>query len=329
MDGLGERRVGEGLLDLDRLVGLDELVDVGRHGGVKDNVASVEVRTLVIPAAGLGTRFLPATAAVPKELLPIGDTPAIQYVIDEAVAVGVDHVVVVSSSSKPAIERYLTPDAALIATLRDRGRDDMADRLAAIGRDWRVSIVHQDQPLGLGHAVGCARPVVTGDAVVVSLPDEIMGGPSLLARMRDVCVATGGSVVGLLEVVPEEVSAYGVVDPAGPVVDAVVPVRDLVEKPAVEDAPSSLILIGRYVLTVDVFDEIAALRPGSAGELQLTDALRAQASRSPFHGVVTDTARWDTGTPVGFLAAAVDIVLGHPRDGEALARALAGRFGPN
>jgi UTP--glucose-1-phosphate uridylyltransferase len=287
----------------------------------------VEVRTLVIPAAGLGTRFLPATAAVPKELLPIGDTPAIQLVIDEALAIGVDHVIVVSSAAKPAIDRYLTPDDSLIATLRDRGRDDVADRLAAIGRDWRVTIVHQDHPRGLGHAVGCARGSVSGDAVVVSLPDEIMGGPSLLARMRDVCAATGGGAVGLLEVEPEAVSSYGVIDPAGPVVDGVVPVRDLVEKPAVDVAPSRLILIGRYVLTVDVFDEIERLRPGSGGEIQLTDALRAQAARSPFHGVVTDTERWDTGTPIGFLAAAVEIVLGRPGEGDELARALAGRLG--
>jgi UTP--glucose-1-phosphate uridylyltransferase len=286
----------------------------------------VEVRTLVIPAAGLGTRFLPATAAVPKELLPIGDTPAIQFVIDEALAAGVDHVVVVSSAAKPAIERYFTPDPALIATLRERGADATADRLDAIGRDWRVTIVHQDSPRGLGHAVGCARPFVSGEAVVVSLPDEIMGGPSLLSRMTEVCAHTGGSVVGLLEVDPADVSSYGVVDPAGPVVDGVVVVRDLVEKPAVDVAPSSLILIGRYVLTVDVFDEIAALRPGSSGELQLTDALRAQAARAPFHGVVTDTERWDTGTPIGFIAAAVDIVLSRPGEGDELARVLAGRL---
>lgn len=307
MHGLGQGVVGERLLDLDGLSGFDKLVDVRWHDSRKDIVVSVQVRTLVIPAAGLGTRFLPATKAVPKELMPIGDTPAIQLVIDEALGAGIDHVVVVSSESKPSLERYFTPDDSLIEMLRAKGSDRVADRLASIGRDWRVTVVHQDQARGLGHAVGCARDVVEGDGFVVALPDEIMGGSALLQQMIDVCVGSGGSVVGLLDVPRDEVSAYGVIDPAGPVSNAgVVPVADLVEKPPVESAPSSLIVIGRYVLTVDVFDEIASLKPGAGGELQLTDALRAQAARSPFHGVISTVDRWDTGTPDGFLAAAVE-----------------------
>jgi UTP--glucose-1-phosphate uridylyltransferase len=267
----------------------------------------VQVRTLVIPAAGLGTRFLPATKAVPKELMPIGDTPAIQLVIDEALGAGIDHVVVVSSDAKPSLQRYFSADPAMLETLRAKGADAIAERLASIGRDWRVTVVNQDRPLGLGHAVGCARGVVEGDGFVVALPDEIMGGPQLLQQMIDVCRDSAGSVVGLIEVPRSEVSAYGVIDPVGAVDDrGVVAVSDLVEKPSVESAPSSLIVIGRYALTVDVFDEISRLRPGAGGELQLTDALRAQASRSPFHGVIASVDRWDTGTPEGFLAAAVE-----------------------
>jgi UTP--glucose-1-phosphate uridylyltransferase len=273
----------------------------------------MQVRAAVIPAAGLGTRFLPATKAVPKELMPIGDTPAIQIIIDEALGAGIDHIVVVSSRSKPAIEQYFAPDEALVGALKDKGKDDVAERLASIGRDWRVTITYQDDPRGLGHAVGCAREAVGDEAFAVLLPDELMGDSSLLAQMCGVCASTGGSVVGVKKVPREEVSAYGVLAPSGPMNDeGVIPVADLVEKPAVADAPSSYIIIGRYVLTPDVFDEIANLTPGSGGELQLTDALRAQASRAPFHGVLSSIERYDTGNPVGFLEAAIAYALRDP-----------------
>ncbi len=282
----------------------------------------MEVRSAVVPAAGLGTRFLPASKSVPKELMPIGDRPALQHVIDEAVAAQFDHIVVVSNVAKPAVEHYLTPDPQLIADLRERGRDDTADRLAAMGRDWTVDIVYQERPLGLGHAVGCAADVVLGDAFAVMLPDEIMGGHSLLERMTSTCRETGGGVVGLLQVPSDEVSAYGVIEPDGSMVNGVIAVRGLVEKPATIDAPSDLIVIGRYVLTVDVFDRIRALTPGTGGELQLTDALREQAASGPFHGVLCEVERWDTGNPVGFALAAVDLGLRDPIVGPALSAHL-------
>lgn len=264
----------------------------------------------MIPAAGLGTRFLPATKAVPKELMPIGDTPAIQIIIDEALGAGVEHIVVVSNRAKPAIEQYFRPDAALVASLRDKGDDQLADRLAAIGHDWRVTVVYQDRPRGLGHAVGCARAAVGDEPFAVLLPDELMSDSSLLAQMNGVCASTGGSVVGVKQVARDLVASYGVLVPSGPIdADGVVPVSDLVEKPSVHEAPSTYIVVGRYVLTPDVFDEIARLAPGRGGELQLTDALRAQAARSPFHGVLARTERYDTGTPVGFLEAAVAFAL--------------------
>jgi UTP--glucose-1-phosphate uridylyltransferase len=273
----------------------------------------MQVRSAVIPAAGLGTRFLPATKAVPKELMPIGDTPALQIIINEALGAGIDHIVVVSSRDKPAIEAYFEPDDELVATLRDKGKDDVADRIASIGKDWRVTIAYQDDPRGLGHAVGCARDAVGDEPFAVLLPDELMGDSSLLAQMNGVCASTGGSVVGVKQVPREEVSSYGVLAPSGPMDDAgVIPVADLVEKPAVADAPSDYIIIGRYVLTPDVFDEIEQLTPGSGGELQLTDALRAQASRSPFSGVLATVDRHDTGNPVGFLEAAIAYALKHP-----------------
>lgn len=278
----------------------------------------MQVRSAVIPAAGLGTRFLPATKAVPKELMPIGDTPAIQIIINEALGAGIDHIVVVSSRGKPAIEAYFEPDEALVESLRAKGKDDVADRLAAIGRDWRVTIAYQDDPRGLGHAVGCAREAVGDEPFAVLLPDELMGDSSLLAQMNGVCASTGGSVVGVKQVPRNEVGSYGVLDPSGPMDDSgVIPVADLVEKPAVHEAPSDYIIIGRYVLTPDVFDEIEQLTPGTGGELQLTDALRAQAARSPFSGVLSTIERHDTGNPIGFLEAAIAYALKHPdmRDG--------------
>jgi UTP--glucose-1-phosphate uridylyltransferase len=273
----------------------------------------MRVRTAVVPAAGMGTRFLPATKAVPKELLPIIDTPALQLIIDEAVGAGVDHMVIVTSHAKPAIEAYFQPQPEVIAKLRSSGRDSMADRLESIGRDVRVSFAYQDQALGLGHAVGCAREAVGDEPFAVLLPDELMGDSSLLDQMARLCERTGGGVVGLKEVPHDEVGSYGVIDPIGPVdADGVVAIRTMVEKPRPADAPSDLIIIGRYVLTPDVFDEIDRVLPGAGGEIQLTDALRAQAARGPFHGIVNDVLRYDTGNPFGWLTAVIEIGLADP-----------------
>ena len=267
----------------------------------------------------MGTRFLPATKAVPKELLPIIDTPALQLIIDEAVGAGVDHMVIVTSHAKPAIEAYFQPQPEVIAKLRSSGRDSMADHLEAIGRDVKVSFAYQDQALGLGHAVGCAREAVGDEPFAVLLPDELMGSSALLHQMARLCETTGGGVVGLKEVPHHEVSRYGVIDPVGELDEhGVIGVRSMVEKPHPDDAPSDLIIIGRYVLTPDVFDEIARLAPGAGGEIQLTDAMRAQAARGPFHGIVSDTLRYDTGNPMGWLTAVIEIALADPAIGPQL-----------
>ena len=279
----------------------------------------MQVRSAVIPAAGLGTRFLPATKAVPKELFPIGDQPAIQVVIDEALGAGIDHIVIVSNRAKPAVAEYFEPDESLIEALEAKGKLDMVERLRSIGKDWRVSIVYQDEPKGLGHAVGCAREAVGDEPFAVLLPDELMSSSSLLAQMNGVCASTEGSVVAVVEVPRHQVSSYGVIDPSGPLTDdGVIPVQDLVEKPPMDEAPSNFILTGRYVLTADAWQEIETLQPGRGGELQLTDALRAQAARSPFHGVVADVGRYDTGTPLGFLTGSIEIGLTSPEFGDDL-----------
>lgn len=270
----------------------------------------MQVRTAVIPAAGMGTRFLPATKAVPKELLPIIDTPALQLIIDEAVGAGIDHIVIVTSHNKPAIEAYFEPSDEVLEKLRSTDRHAMADRLESIGRDTRLSFAYQHAPLGLGHAVGCAAEAVGDEPFAVMLPDELMGDSSLLDQMARLCETTGGSVVGLKRIPREQVSSYGVIEPSTELDESgVVGIRTMVEKPDVDDAPSDLIIIGRYVLTPDVFGEIERVEPGSGGEIQLTDALRVQAARGPFHGVLSSIRRYDTGTPLGWLSAVVDIAL--------------------
>ncbi|MET0146266.1 MAG: UTP--glucose-1-phosphate uridylyltransferase [Ilumatobacteraceae bacterium] len=289
----------------------------------------MQVRSAVIPAAGMGTRFLPTSKAVPKELLPIGDTPTLQLVIDEALGAGIDHIVVVSSRNKPAIEQYFAPSPEILAALEASGKTALAERVRSIGSDWKVTIVYQDEPRGLGHAVGCAAAAVGDEPFAVMLPDELMGDSSLLAHMNGICVSSGGSVVALKEVAHEDVGRYGVIAPTGPVdADGVVPIGDLVEKPPVDEAPSDLIIIGRYVLTPDVFEEIAAGRVGALGEIQLTDALRVQAHRAPFHGVVSRIDRFDTGTPLGFLMAAIELGLRDPGYGGDLRTFLGGLLVP-
>ena len=261
-------------------------------------------------------------------MLPIGDSPAIQLIIVVALVACVELIVVVSSRGKPAIEQYFAPDDRLVEAIRAKGKPELAERLAGIGRDWKVSIVYQDNPRGLGHAVGCARQAVGDEPFAVLLPDELMGDSSMLGQMSDVCVATGGRVVGVKQVPREQVSSYGVLAPSGPIDEhGVIPVADLVEKPPVDEAPSEYIIVGRYVLTPDVFDEIEALTPGSGGELQLTDALRAQAARSPFSGVLSDTERYDTGNPVGFLDAAIAFALRDPDMSDGIREVLANHRG--
>lgn len=270
----------------------------------------MRARTAVIPAAGLGTRFYPVTKAVPKELLPVYDVPALQLILDEAIGAGIDHVVLVSSRAKPGLENYVAPSPGVVAKLREQGRDDVADRLARIGTDVRVSITYQDNPQGLGHAVGCARDLVGDEPFAVLLPDELRGDPGLLRLLVDSCEATGKSAIELKRVPMDQVSAYGVVtvtddSPA----DGPFGIVGVVEKPRLEDAPSDLIILGRYVLTAAIFDDIAALTPHANGEYQLTDALLAQGLRGELLGHLTTTRRYDTGTPMGWLEAVIDMTL--------------------
>jgi UTP--glucose-1-phosphate uridylyltransferase len=271
------------------------------------------ITTAVIPAAGMGTRMLPATKAVPKELLPIVEKPALQLIVDEAVGAGVDHLVIVTSRSKPAIEQYFASDASVEQSLERQGRGSVADQLRRYGSDIRVSFAYQDRPLGLGHAIGCARAAVGEQPFFVMLPDELMSDSSLLAGLARVVADTNIGAVALKRMPRAELSL------------AALPFVGVVEKPSVDDAPSDLAIIGRYALTPDIFDDLDALTPGSTGELQLTDALAAQATREPLWGVISDVGRIDIGNPLGWLQAVVDAAVDHPEHGVAFRHWLSAR----
>lgn len=286
------------------------------------------MRTAVIPAAGLGTRFLPATKSVPKELLPIFDTPAIQLVIDEAIGAGIEHVIVVSNRTKRAIEAYLTPSSDVVDRVRRSGRTDLADRLARIGTDVQVSVVYQDVPRGLGHAVGCARQAVGDQSFAVLLPDELMGDESLLKALAQIHDLTGNSAIGLKRVDKDQVSEYGCVGiKSEPDRNGVVEVTSVVEKPLPANAPSDLVIIGRYVFGPHVFDDIDSLQPAENGEIQLTDALLMAAQSGSLSGIVSDIERHDTGSPRGWLEAVIDLTLKRADAGPSLEKWLRSRFG--
>ncbi|MEY3618732.1 MAG: UTP--glucose-phosphate uridylyltransferase [Actinomycetota bacterium] len=287
------------------------------------------ITTAVIPAAGMGTRMLPATKAVPKELLPIVEKPALQLIVDEAVGAGVDHLVIVTSRSKPAIEQYFASDTSVEQSLERQGRGSVADQLRRYGSDIRVSFAYQDRPLGLGHAIGCARAAVGEQPFFVMLPDELMSDSSLLAGLARVVADTNIGAVALKRMPRAELSRYGIVSPVGDERTvgglAALPFVGVVEKPSVDDAPSDLAIIGRYALTPDIFDDLDALTPGSTGELQLTDALAAQATREPLWGVISDVGRIDIGNPLGWLQAVVDAAVDHPEHGVAFRHWLSAR----
>ena len=275
------------------------------------------VRKAVIPAAGLGTRFLPATKSMPKEMLPLVDKPGIQYVVEEAVRAGITDILIVTARSKKTVEDHFDRSPELEATLERSGKGEAAKAMRAIAEMADVHFVRQHEARGLGHAVGMARHHVGDEPFVVLLPDDLMAEDStLVSDMVAAHERTGTSVVALKRFGPDEISSYGVVAPTGPVDDqGVVAIGDMVEKPKAADAPSDLAIMGRYLLTPAIFEFIANLTPGAGGELQLTDAMRGLARVEGFHGVTFDTGRYDTGNKLDWLRATVEVALRHPELG--------------
>ncbi len=281
-------------------------------------MTAVRVRKAVIPAAGLGTRFLPATKATPKEMLPLVDKPGIQYVVEEAVAAGITDILIITGRSKRTIEDHFDRSLELEASLEKAGRHEQAKEMKLLAEMADIHFVRQHQPRGLGHAVGMARKHVGDEPFVVMLPDDLMAEDSTL--LTDMLVAhdrTGSSVVALKRFGVPEIGSYGVVLPEGAVrEDGLIKVVDMVEKPNPADAPSDLAIMGRYLLTPAIFDCIARLTPGAGGELQLTDAMRKLLKSESFYGLPFDTGRYDTGNKLDWLRATVEIALRHPVLGE-------------
>lgn len=279
-------------------------------------------RTAVVPAAGLGTRFLPATRTVPKELLPVVDTPAIEYIAAEAAQAGADRLVLVVSPGKESVAAHFDPSAELEAELRGRDKDALLAKVRRAPRLIRVEVALQHKPLGLGHAVGCAESLLaeSDDAVGVLLPDDFVLPTGVLTRMAEIRRRHGGSVLCAFDVPREQISAYGVFDISDDTDDPDVKrVRGMVEKPSPEAAPSTLAAAGRYLLDRAVFDALHRIDPGAGGELQLTDAVALLIDEGhPVHVVVHRGERHDLGNPAGLLRASVDFALSDPDIGPGL-----------
>jgi len=277
----------------------------------------VKVRKGVFPAAGLGTRFLPATKAQPKEMLPVVDKPIIQYVVEEAVASGLSELVIVTGRGKRAIEDHFDAAFELEYYLNDRGKVDELAQIKTISELASVCYVRQKEPLGLGHAILCARSLVGDEPFGVFLGDDIIGGATVpcMRQLLDVFDRYDGPVIAVERVPRERIHQYGVIA-ARPLRGGqggnIYEITDLVEKPKAEDAPSDLAIIGRYVLTPDVFELLADTTPDRRGEIQLTDALRRLRERRPMYAVEFEGKRYDTGDKLGFLKATVEFALARP-----------------
>ncbi len=268
------------------------------------------IRKAVLPVAGLGTRVLPATKAIPKEMLPVFDRPAIQYVVDEAIAAGIEHFVFVTGRNKGSIEDYFDRAYELESTLQKKDKTDvLAELEAGLPAPGSTSFVRQQAPLGLGHAIWCARDVIGDEPFAVLLPDMLVQArPSCLAQLMDVYNAKGGNVIAVEPVAEEDVSKFGIVDVEGSD-GATRPLKGMVEKPSPADAPSNLMITGRYLLQPDIFALLEKQTPGAGGEIQLTDALRTLIETQTSHAVVYEGRSYDCGNKLGYLEAVLAYAL--------------------
>lgn len=269
------------------------------------------IRKAIFPVAGLGTRFLPATKAIPKEMLPIVDSPLIQYAVDEAREAGIEQMIFVTGRGKSAIEDHFDIAYELEHTLMSRGKDVSALANTRL-TPGNCVYVRQQEPLGLGHAIWCARDIIGDEPFAIFLPDEFMhGSPGCMKQMVDAYHQIGGNVISVLEVPHQDVSSYGVIAP-GAANGAVTEVLGLVEKPKVEDAPSNLIVSGRYILQPEVMQILEGQEKGAGGEIQLTDAMAQLIGQQPFNAVTFDGNRYDCGSKVGYIEANLAVALQRP-----------------
>jgi UTP--glucose-1-phosphate uridylyltransferase len=288
--------------------------DIGRIGAVKSTV-----RKVVFPAAGLGTRFLPATKAQPKEMLPLVDKPIIQYGVEEAVQSGVENIIIVTGRGKNAIEDHFDVNIELESFLQQRGKLDLLEEIRKISNMINVAYVRQGEPLGLGHAVLVTADLVGDEPFAVILADDVIdANPPALKQMIDVFERVGGPVLAVERVPHDQVSSYGIVDIDTSVVlgEGIHAVRDLVEKPAREEAPSNLAIIGRYLLTPDIFPALQATVSDRTGEIQLTNGLRKLLQQRKIFACEIEGTRHDTGNKLGYLQASVYFALRRPGLGD-------------
>jgi UTP--glucose-1-phosphate uridylyltransferase len=269
------------------------------------------IRKAIIPAAGLGTRFLPATKAQPKEMLPIVDTPAIQFIVEEAIESGVEDIIIVTGKHKRAIEDHFDKSLELELLLEEKGDKQLLDMVRRVTNLADIHYIRQKQPLGLGHAVLCARKFIGNEPFAVLLGDDmIRSDKPTLASMIEMYDQYRTSVIGAMEVPPEEVGRYGIISPQEQ--EGIIRIKDLVEKPQPEDAPSNLAVIGRYIIEPEIFSLLERAQPGKGGEIQLTDALRELNGQKQMVAYRLEGQRYDIGDKFGYIKATIDLALTRP-----------------
>ncbi len=269
-----------------------------------------KIRKAIIPAAGLGTRFLPATKAQPKEMLPIVDKPTIQYIVEEAVASGIEDILIITGRGKRAIEDHFDHTLEVELLLEQKGNLDLLDMINNISNMVDIHYVRQKQPRGLGHAVYCARKFIGDEPFAVLLGDDvIVSEKPCLKQLMEVYYNVGGSVLGVQRVDKKDVSKYGIVEPDGSSEGQTVRVKSLVEKPGDKEAPSDIAVLGRYIIEPEVFNILNKTKPGAGGEIQLTDALKVLAANQSVFAHVFEGRRYDVGDKLGFLQATVEFAL--------------------
>jgi len=285
---------------------------------------SRKVSKAIIPAAGLGTRFLPATKASPKEMLPLVDKPLIQYAVEEAVSAGIEDIIVITGRGKRAIEDHFDLSFELEENLKESGKEKLLHEIRRISELANFCYVRQRHARGLGDAILCAQHLIGNEPFAVILGDEVLDAPvPAIGQLIEWHDTLGTPVLGVYEVEAEEVSRYGIIaaEPAGP---RLFKVTDLIEKPSLQEAPSRLAVIGRYILPAAIFPVLEKTPPGKNQEIQLTDALRALARSSPMHALLMNGIRHDAGDKLGFLKATVEFGLKNPELGDRFARYLKG-----
>ncbi|MDP4552532.1 UTP--glucose-1-phosphate uridylyltransferase GalU [Guptibacillus hwajinpoensis] len=274
----------------------------------------MRVRKAIIPAAGLGTRFLPATKAQPKEMLPIVDKPTIQYIVEEAVAAGIEDIIIVSGRGKRAIEDHFDKSYELEETLIKKQKNDMLKEVQQISNLANIHYIRQKEPKGLGHAINCASRFIGNEPFAVLLGDDIVKSDQpCIGQLMDSYNRYRTSIVGVQQVADDAVSKYGIIAPKGEQIDnGIIPIKSLVEKPSLEEAPSNYAILGRYILTPEIFSILEDLPKGAGGEVQLTDAIKVLNEQQAVFAHEFEGQRYDVGDKFGFIKATVDFALNRP-----------------